>query len=178
MNRHNYHIRLKELWQKAVDQYAAGQRNSSAYFTDDETQWLAQNGVTAQEIYDFAEDFNDAGQPDFTTFAMITDVRRSYFHHRMQGKSSNRQIDPSVLPAKDAKAEGIVWLPRIIAKAKAKLRGELDPNTMYSCPGDRKFLQRHDIHPAQFLKAVADHDDDEAIVNWVKQHITKLKHSN
>lgn len=171
MKHYHYHKRLRELWQKAVDQYGVGQRGSDKYFTADETQWLADNGLTPQEVYDFAEDFNDMGQPDFTTFAMITDVRRSYFLNQMQGKKTGQQIDPAKLPPKDAEADGIVWLPRIIAKAKAKLRGELDPNTMYSCPGDRKFLQRHDIHPAQFLKTVADHiDDDSAIVAWVKRH--------
>lgn len=175
MNEYNYHLRLRELWQKAVDQYAAGQRVAQEFFTPEETQWLAKNGMTPQEIYDFAEDYNAMGQPDFTTFAMITDVRRSYFKNQMQGKSTGQRIDPATLPAKDAEADGIVWLPRIIAKARAKLRGELDPNTMYSCPGDRKFLQRHDIHPAQFLKVVADHfEDDQAIIDWVKGHIAQV----
>ncbi|WP_309384200.1 DUF5069 domain-containing protein [Cerasicoccus frondis] len=174
MKHYNYHAHLKTLWQKAVDAYAAGNRDAATYFTDGETQWLADNGVTPQELYDFAEDFNAVGDPDFTTFAMITDVRRSYFKNQMKGQKSGKQIDPAKLPAKDSEADGIVWLPRIIAKARAKLRGELDPDTMYSCPGDRKFLQRHDIHPAQFLKVVADHfDDDSAIVQWVKRHIGK-----
>lgn len=174
MKHYNYHTRLKELWQKAVDEYANGQRDSSTYFTPDETQWLADNGLTPQEIYDFAEDFNDVGQPDFITFAMITDVRRSYFLNQMQGQKSGQQLDPTTLPAKDSEADGIRWLPRIIGKARAKLRGELDPDTMYSCGGDRKFLQEHDIHPAQFLKVVADHfDDDSAIVDWVKRHTGK-----
>jgi len=172
MEHYNYHNRLKELWQKAVDQYAAGGRDADAYFTDEETHWLADNGVTPREIYDFAEDFNDVGDPDFTTFAMITDVRRSYFFHQMKRQKSGQQLDPATLPAKDAEADGIRWLPRIMGKARAKLRGELDSDTMYSCPGDRKFLQAHDIHPAQFLKVVSDHfDDDQAIISWVKRHI-------
>ncbi|WP_309399266.1 DUF5069 domain-containing protein [Cerasicoccus maritimus] len=172
MKHYNYHTQLKTLWQKAVDAYADGNRDSTTIFTTEETLWLTANGVSTQEIYDFAEDYNAVGEPDFTTFAMITDVRRSYFHDKMKGQPSDQTIAPAKLPAKDAEADGIVWLPRITAKARAKLRGELDPDTMYSCPGDRKFLKLHDIHPAQFLKVVADHfDDDSAIVSWVKQHI-------
>ncbi|WP_269541869.1 DUF5069 domain-containing protein [Cerasicoccus fimbriatus] len=174
MSNYQYHQTLHKLWQKAVDQYAAGQRDSATYFTREEAQWLADNGVTPQEIYDFAEDYNSVGDPDFNTFAMITDVRRSYFKNQLKGQRSGKQIDPAELPAKDAEADGFVWLPRIIAKARAKLKGELDNDTMYSCGGDRKFLQRHDIHPAQFLKVVADHfDDDSAIVAWVKRHTGK-----
>lgn len=174
MNHYDYHKRLKELWQKAVDQYAAGQRDSATYFSDEETQWLADHGVTPQEVYDFAEDYDDAGEPDFTTFAMITDVRRSYFLTEMKGKKTGTIVDPETYPAKDAEAAGIRWLPRIIGKARAKLRGELDPDTMYSCPGDRRFLKENDIHPAQFLRVVAQSfDDDQAIINWTKQHVGK-----
>jgi len=174
MNNYNYHERLKALWQKAVDQYRDGQRGADSYFNDDEEKWLADNGLTAQEIYDFAEDYVDGGEPDFTTFAMITDVRRSFFLHQMNGERTGRTVDPETYPPKDSEAAGIRWLPRIIGKARAKLRGELDPDTMYSCGGDRKFLKENDIHPAQFLRVVAEHlDDDQAIIDWTKKHTGK-----
>ncbi|GHC00042.1 DUF5069 domain-containing protein [Cerasicoccus arenae] len=171
---YKYHTQLESLWKKAVSQYEAGQRGSETYFTEDEAQWLASNGLTPQEIYDFAEDFVTVGDPDFTTFAMITDVRRSYFLNEMKGEKSGKTIDPSTYPPKDSEVDGIRWLPRIIGKARAKLRGELDADTMYSCGGDRKFLKENDIHPAQFLNVVANHfDDDKAIIGWVKKHIAK-----
>lgn len=169
MKHYNYQKQLEALWQKAVGQYQKGLRGAENYFAADEVQWLRANGITAQEIYDFAEDFVNHGEPDFTTFALITDVRRSYFLNHLGGKYSGNTVDPATYPAKAEAAEGIVWLPRIIEKAKAKLRGELDPDTMYSCGGDRKFLKEHDIAPSDFLRFVADHiDDTPAVIQWVK----------
>ena len=51
-------------------------------------------------------------------------------------------VDMEQLPAKAAQVDGIAWLPRIIAKARAKLRGEMPPDLMYDCGGDRDFLER------------------------------------
>ena len=66
---------------------------------------------------------------------------------------------------------GIAYLPRIIAKARAKLRGGLDPDLMFGCGGDRNFLRKHgDIHPADFLRRVwAASEDDLKISAWVKE---------
>jgi hypothetical protein len=66
--------------------------------------------------------------------------------------------------------EGIDYLPRILAKARAKLRGELDPDIMFGCGGDRNFLLKHgDIHPADFLRHVwAAGDEDHKIADLVR----------
>jgi hypothetical protein len=41
---------------------------------------------------------------------------------------------------------------------------------MYSCGGDRKFLRSHDIHPADFLRAVwAAGDDDSKAAAYVRR---------
>ncbi|HKK18672.1 MAG TPA: DUF5069 domain-containing protein, partial [Opitutales bacterium] len=64
--------------------------------------------------------------------------------------------------------QGIVWLPRLMPKALAKIRGELPPETMYGCGGDRKFFKEHDIHPAEFLRATwAYENESERLVEWV-----------
>jgi hypothetical protein len=40
---------------------------------------------------------------------------------------------------------------------------------MYCCGGDRAFLSKHDIHPADFLRVVwAAGDDDQKILEHVK----------
>jgi hypothetical protein len=65
--------------------------------------------------------------------------------------------------------EGIPWLPRIIAKAEAKLRGEMDPDTMFGCGGDRAFCSKHHIHPADFLRVVwAARGDRNRVLQFVK----------
>ncbi|MFT5837141.1 MAG: hypothetical protein ACI9ZV_000645, partial [Candidatus Azotimanducaceae bacterium] len=64
--------------------------------------------------------------------------------------------------------KGIVWLPRIMPKALAKLRGELPPETMYGCGGDRRFFKTNNIHPAEFLRAAWAYQDDQGkLIDWV-----------
>ena len=168
MKNYDYQRLLKEIWEKAVQVYADGNRDPDTYFDETESAFLDSVGLTAQEVYDFAEDFNDGGEPDFTSFAMIQDVRRFYFLNKQNGRRNGNQVDPSTLPAPDSEAEGIAWLPRIIAKAKAKLRGEMHSDIMFSCGADRKFLKENDIHAAEFLRVVADHEgNDRAIIDWV-----------
>ena len=76
------------------------------------------------------------------------------------------------VPAKTDAVKGIEWLPRLIPKTKAKLRGELPASLMYSCGGDRNFFRTHDIHPAEFMSVVWRHlDNDAAIVDWVLKRI-------
>jgi hypothetical protein len=74
------------------------------------------------------------------------------------------------LPAKAAKVDGIAWLPRLIAKARIKLRGEMDPDLMYGCAGDRPFLRDHNMTLPQFLQLVWDEgDNDRGIIDAVKK---------
>lgn len=172
MKHYDYQKTLKAVWQKAVNLYKSGKKDSSTYFDKDETQFLASIGANAQEIFDFAEDFVLRGEPDFITVALIQDVRRAYLHEVQKGTTSDEMLDPDTLPAKDAEAEGIRWLPRIIPKAKAKLRGELHPDVMYSCGGDRRFLRENDIHAAEFLRAVWENENnDQAIIEWVVRRV-------
>ena len=89
----------------------------------------------------------------------------------MNGEISSRILDPATLPGKTEMIDGFVWLPRILVKARAKLRGELDPDTMFCCGGDRRFLREHDLAPADFLRAVwAAEDDDTKVIEYVKKY--------
>ncbi len=101
---------------------------------------------------------------------MIEFVRRSYFVEQQGERLSTAVLDEAKLPAKTAAARGIEWLPRLIPKARAKLRGELPASLMFCCGGDRKiFREAHDIIlPAEFLSVVWNHEnDDNAIIDWV-----------
>ena len=169
MKNYDYQKQLKEVWEKAVRLYADGNFQPDSYFNETEAEFIASIGVTGQEVYDFAEDYNDRGEPDFATFALIHDIRRSYFLDKQKGLRSEKIVHPVTLPAKDAEVNGIRWLPRIIQKAKAKLRGEMHPDIMYSCGGDRKFFKDHDIHASEFLRLVEKNEDnDQGIIDWVE----------
>jgi len=157
---YSYQKQLIEIWNKAVELYKDGQRGADSYFSETELSFLKSIGHTAQEVYDFAEDFNTSQEPDLATFLMLADRRRSYFLNKQNGKHSTNIVESDTLPAKDESVNGIKWLPRIIPKAYAKLRGEMNPDLMYGCGGDRKFFKTHDIHPAEFLSIAETYEDD------------------
>jgi hypothetical protein len=169
---------LRTIWEKATSLYAAGQRDSGTYFNKSELAFLKSIGHTAQEVYDFAEDFNSGGEPDCDTFLMVAAVRRHYHINVMKRRWSRAVVDTGDLPAKTSKVRSIEWLPRIIPKARAKLRGEMSDDLMYGCGGDRKFFRTHNIHPAEFLLVVmANFDDDEAIIDFVVGRSKAARHS-
>jgi hypothetical protein len=170
MKHYDFPNRFANIYDKAVDLYARGQRRADSYFTADEQTWLTANGLTPQHLYDYAEDQNGHGEPGYDHALSIEFTRRCYFLTVQKGLSSGAILDERSLPPKTEKAAGIEWLPRIIPKAKAKLRGELPPSLMYCCGGDRKFFKTHDIMPAEFLTVIwKNEDNDQAIIDWVAQ---------
>lgn len=168
MSNADYERKLLALWQRAVTEYEQGNRDAGTYFNRDELDFLASLGMNARDVCDFAEDRVAYGEPEFATFARIHELRQSYFHEVQQGRPSGDVVSLQDFPSPEAEAAGIPWLPRIIQKARAKLRGELPPDLMYSCPADRKFLKRHNIHPAEFLRKVWELENDrDKLVEWV-----------
>ena len=168
MKHYDFAEQLHTLYTKACKLYTAGQRKPEAYFTAQESAFLAANGLTAQHLYDYAEDDTGGGEPGWDKALAIEMVRRDYFLNAQGGKPSGRVVDADQLPAKTDALKGIAWLPRLIPKAKAKLQGELPTTLMYCCGGDRAFFQEHNIHPAEFLTLVwRNEKNDDAIVDWV-----------
>ena len=170
MSHYDFPKTFRSLYDKAVDLYAKGQRGAETYFTVDESAWLAANGLTAQYLYDYAEDQNNYGEPGYDVALSIELIRRDYFLTIQGGKPTGKVSDATAWPAKDAAINGITWIPRILPKVRAKLRGELPASMMYSCGGDRKFFKANDILAAEFLAlAWRSGDDDQAIIDWVTQ---------
>ena len=161
---YSWHIPLHDLFQHAVKRYRAGRRDVAKFFNTDQLATLAAIGQTGQELFDFAEDHvKYDGEPDWETVLLISAARRDYFLTVQRGVVSNRAIVPADLPPKDDDSlGGIPWLKRQIAKAEAKLRGELPPDLMYGCGGDRRFFREFQLHPADFLREVWATDGDGA----------------
>jgi len=170
MKHYDFADKFRALYDKAVKLYAAGQREQSAYFTADEQAFLAANGISVQTMFDYAEDHHGYGEPGYDRALAIETVRRDYFLNVQHSKASSVVLDVARMPAKTDAVKGIEWLPRLIPKTKAKLRGELPASLMYCCGGDRNFFRTHDIHPAEFLSVVWRHlDNDTAVIDWVVQ---------
>jgi hypothetical protein len=174
MNHYDFPKQFRALYDKAVGRYAQNQRNADAFFTAEEKTFLAANGITPQHLYDYAEDHNNYdGEPGFELAFGIELIRRDYFLNEQSGRPSPTVLDEATLPPKDATVAGISWLPRLIPKARAKLRGELPPSLMYCCGGDRKFFKEHDIMPLDFLGLIWRQRTDEPVVAWVAKRAGK-----
>jgi hypothetical protein len=147
--------RFSKLFQASVEKYRAGHQKAEGMVDEKAKTFLASIGHSTQEFFDFVEDFAKGGEPTFETALKIASVRRDYFLKEQQGTASTHRIVMADLPAKDAQVEGIGWLPRLLPKAEAKLRGEMPPELMYGCGGDRKFFRTYHIGsrriPAQSL---------------------------
>lgn len=170
MIHYDYQQKFRAVYDRAIAAYNDGVREASKLLPSEDVRWLTSIGSRAQDLFDYAEDAANYGEPDFATALLIQAVRRDYFLNVQGGRAPQTVIDESSLPAKTEAVRGIEWLPRIIPKAKAKLRGELPESLMYCCGGDRKFFKAHDIHPAEFLRIVWTHENnDAAIIDWVEK---------
>jgi hypothetical protein len=160
---------LHQLFQQALMLYAKGERRAEKYFDPAQTRFLASIGARPIELFDFAEDQTKSGEPTWETVLLIQAARRDYFLHIQKTVWSDRLISMEKLPAKETAVEGIVWLPRIIEKAWAKLKGEMPSELMYGCGGDRHFSHENKVDLADFLRVVwAAGDDQGKIIRYVQ----------
>lgn len=169
MHHYEFPPRFRAIYEKAVTLYQEGKRGAESFFTPEEQSFLAANGIAPQHVYDYAEDHNHyAGEPGCEHALAIELVRRDYFLQVQGGQPSGTRIDKESLPAKTDAVRGVAWLPRLLPKARAKLRGELPDALMFCCGGDRNFFKAHNILPAEFLTMIwRQANDDAAIIDWV-----------
>lgn len=168
MKHYDFADKFHTLYDKAVRLYASGKTGAGNYFTSAESAFLAAHGLSAQNLYDYAEDHHNGGEPGYDRALAIEMVRRDYFLNVQHGKTSTKVLKVDAMAAKTDAVQGIEWLPRLIPKTKAKLRGELPDSLMYCCGGDRRFFKQHNIQPAEFLSLVwRNLDNDTAIIDWV-----------
>lgn len=158
------------LFERCEAKYRGGDTNFEGYYSDEDLDFLNSIGCKKREFFDFIEDYCDDGVPTPTTALLVASVRRDYFLVMQDGNPSDEEITRNELPTFGDELDGIHYLPRILTKARAKLTGELDPDIMFGCGGDRKFLRENgDIHPADFLRHVWDAgNDDQAVADFVK----------
>jgi len=169
MNEDDWKLEFRKVWDRGVAAWKAGRKSAKTMFAPADVEFLASIGCTAQELFDFVDDSLGWDDLDYETVLEVTAVRRAYFLEVMLGQPTGKVVPMKTLPAKSAAVDGISWLPRLIAKARIKLRGEMEPDLMYGCGGDRPFLRRHRMTLPHFLQLVWDKgDDDRAIVDTVK----------
>ncbi len=159
------------LFDRCLAAFQSGDTDFEKYYTCEDSSFLASIGCKPREFFDFIEDFGNDGIPSISTALLVAAVRRDYFLTVQKGIPSDASLTGDDVPTFGEELEGMAYLPRILAKGRAKLRGELDPDLMFGCGGDRNFLKKHgDIHLADFLRHLwASGSDDQKITSWIKE---------
>ena len=170
MTTNDWQQQFRQVYERGVAAWRAGKKAPGTMFTSQDVAFLKTIGCTTQELFDFVDDAQRYGEPDFDTALAVAALRRDYFLNVMKGQSTGRIASMNSLPAKTAEVDGIAWLPRIIVKARLKLRGEMPDDLMYGCGGDRSFLRSIHMDQPGFLKLVWENgDDDRRIIDAVKR---------
>ena len=165
-----------ELFDSCVSRYRAGDHDFEGYYTPADLDFLRDIGCRTREFFDFVEDFCEDNTPSPSTALLVAAVRRDYFLTVQKGIAADGPLlTRDDVPTFGEELDGMAYLPRILAKARAKLRGTLDPDLMFGCGGDRNFLRKHgNLHPADFLRQVwAAKDDDRKLAAWVALQMQK-----
>ncbi len=171
MSNYDWPCQFRSIFEAVSEWYRSSPRSGGNPISPADRQFLSSIGCTERELMDFAEDFVQNGDPSYETALLIASVRRDYFHTVQKSQPSTKLIDMKGLPAKSAALANLTWLPRIIQKAEAKLRGEMPAELMYCCGGDRAFLRGVNIHPADFLRQIwSAQGDQQKIIDYVKHH--------
>jgi hypothetical protein len=159
------------LFDRCFAIYQAGDTDFENYYNPEDLEFLSRMGCKPREFFDFVEDFGNDGTPSISTALLVAAVRRDYFHTVQKGIPSALVLTGEDVPTFGEELEGMAYLPRLLAKGRAKLRGELHPDLMFCCGGDRNFLKKHgDIHPADFLRHLwASGTDNQKITTWIKE---------
>src|SRR5688500_18418798 len=175
MSEYDWPIEFRKVYEAATKRYPGGERTQHRLLSKSALEFLASIGCSAQELFDFIDDLARYGEPVFETVLLTTGVRRDYFRLLQNGVPTGKQIDMDALPAKKDKVDGIEWLPRLIEKARAKLRGEMPPDLMHGCGGDRLFLREMNVELSEFLRLVwTSGDDNRRTVHYVKKRRAQL----
>lgn len=161
---------FRQLWDEALRRYRAGRQSPSSLLTPEDRAFLATIGCTAQEFFDFVEDHDGYGDPSLDTALAVQRIRFNYLTQVPGSRPAVPAVNAARLPAKTDAVEGIPWLPRLIAKARLKLRGELPSEFMYGCAGDRPFLQRAGLTLEGFLQLTWDSgSNDQPMIDAVRR---------
>ncbi len=170
MSTAHWQEQFQQVYDRGVAAWRAGRQSPSTMFSREDVAFLATIGCTAQELFDFVDDALRYDDLDYETTLAVAAIRRDYFLKVMKGKPTGRTVSMDSLPGKTAEVDGIAWLPRLIVKARVKLRGEMPDDLMYGCAGDRPFLRKMKMDLPGFLKLVRESgDDDRRIINAVKK---------
>ncbi|RPJ35870.1 MAG: DUF5069 domain-containing protein [Verrucomicrobiaceae bacterium] len=166
------------LFDRCMAAYRDGNHDFESYYAAADLKFLREIGCQTREFFDFVEDYCEDNAPSPSTALLVAAVRRDYFLTVQNGiPCGGHLLTRDDVPTFGEELAGMAYLPRILAKARAKLRGTLDPDLMFGCGGDRNFLRKHGkLHPADFLRQIwAAGDDDRKVSEWITARMASIQ---
>ncbi len=127
----NWKTQFREVFDAGVERRKAGCDDPDAMFEPDEVSFLVSIGCSAQEMFDFCDDYVGWDDVIYKHVVELQGVRRDHFKNGLNSQPAIRRMEMHEFPAKADEVEGIAWLPRLIVKARAKLAGQLPADLMY-----------------------------------------------
>ena len=115
--------KFSALFERVADAYRKGDFDYETGYSAEDVAFLESIGCKKRELFDFVEDFVDEGEPTLGTALLVAAVRRDFFLVDQKGEISGISIKRDELPNFGEELDGMAYLPRILVKARAKLRG-------------------------------------------------------
>ena len=127
----NWKTQFHEVFYAGVRRRKEGCNEPGVMFESDEVAFLESIGCTAQEMFDFCDDYVGWDDVIYEHVEALQAVRYEHFAEELDGQPASHRMEMDEFPPKDAEVEGFAWLPRLIVKARAKLAGQLPADLMY-----------------------------------------------
>ena len=127
----DWKIQFHAVFDTGVDRRKDGCSDPDSMFERDEVSFLESIGCSAQEMFDFCDDYVGWDDVIYEHVEALQAVRYEHFTKELNGQPADTRMEMSKFPAKTDEVEGIAWLPRLIVKARAKLAGQLPADLMY-----------------------------------------------
>ena len=134
MSHYDFTRQFASLYDKAVALYRKGQRGAETFFDKADASWLVANGLTSQNLYDYAEDEVGGAEPGLGHALTIETVRRDFFLNVQKGVPSKAVLDEAAMPGEVRGRRG----HRVASPADPKGEGE----TPGRAPGEPHVLLR------------------------------------
>ena len=128
---HDWKTQFRAVFDAGVERRKAGCSDPDSMFEPDEVSFLESIGCSAQEMFDFCDDYVGWDDVIYEHVEALQAVRYEHFVEELDSQPATHRMEMDEFPPKDAEVEGIAWLPRLIVKARAKLAGQLPADLMY-----------------------------------------------
>ena len=127
----SWKTQFREVFDAGVQRRKGGCNEPGAMFESTEVAFLESIGCSAQEMFDFCDDYVGWDDVIYEHVEALQAVRYEHFVKELDSQPASRRMEVDDFPAKTDEVEGVAWLPRLIVKARAKLAGQLPVDLMY-----------------------------------------------